>query len=35
MFLFARLMVGHLNEQTTVPQIMAEARNLPRDLNEM
>ena len=35
MFLFARLMVAHLNAQPTVPQIMEEARNLPRGLNEM
>ena len=35
MFLFARLMVAHLNEQPTVPRIIEEARNLPRGLNEM
>ena len=35
MFLFARLMIAHLNAQPTIPQIMEEACNLPRDLNEM
>ena len=35
MFLFARLIIAHLNAQPTVPQIIAEASNLPRDLNEM
>ena len=35
MFLFARLMAVHLNDRTTVPQILADVGNLPRSLNEM
>ena len=35
MFLYARLTLAHLKGQPTVPQIMAEAYNLPRDLDEM
>ena len=35
MFLFARLMIAHLNAQPTVSQIVAEMSNLPHDLNEM
>ena len=35
MFLFARLMTDHLNDRTTVPEILADASKLPRNLNEM
>ncbi|KAF8244056.1 hypothetical protein K440DRAFT_605468 [Wilcoxina mikolae CBS 423.85] len=35
MFLYARLTIAHLEGQSTVPQIMAEAYNLPRDLDEI